>query len=486
MSQSGANLPEAARLLRDGRPGEALSLLQPAISGADVVGPAHTLYLSALIALGDRMAANAALDAALKLKTASEADAFDALAFYARELDRHELSNTLYKQAAELAPKDLRFWYNLATSDRSLGRLAEAATACERALALDPDLRPAILLRSEVTRATRAANHVDDLSARIAASADDGAASFLLYALGKELHELERYDEAFAAFARGAAGRRASLRYDVAQDELKLRRIAEAFPTASPHDAEAPIGRHIFIVGLPRSGTTLTERILGGLPNVRSNNETNNFSTALLKWSPAGGGDVFDRAAHADFAAVAREYDALAAGDGFAGKIIEKLPFNYLYVGAILRAFPTTPVVWVRRDPLDTCFAMFRTLFGAAYPFSYDFEELARYYGAYEKLMRHWAGLFPERLIRVDYEELVAAPDVVSPALARRCGLAWSDRALDITANRSASLTASAAQVRQGIHTASSGMWRKYRRHLEPLVRGLAASGVAVAADGDA
>lgn len=479
MSPSKQQLDEAARLVRSGRAAVALPHLLAWTHDARSFGPAHALYLEALIALGRRKDAIEVLETAIA--TGPEAaDAHDALAFFALQLDRHALSNRLYRRATELQPDDAQFWYNYATSERSLGRLSRGLEACERAIAIDPRMRPAILLRSELARATPERNNVEDLRARITRGPHDSDTMFLSYALGKELHELGLFDEAFAAFERAAKARRHSLRYDIAMDEDKMRRIAAAFGSASPLSQQEPAGRHIFIIGLPRSGTTLTERILGGLSGVRSNNETNNFSSALLRHAPAAGGDVFERAAKADFAAVAGEYECLAGGDDHPGPIIEKLPFNYLYVGAILRAFPRTPIVWVRRDPVDSCFAMFRTLFGAAYPFSYDFDELARYYAAYDRLMRHWAALFGERLIAVDYERLVAEPGTVAPWLAGRCGLTWRDSALDIAQNSAASLTASAAQVRGGIYTSSSGIWRNYGAHLAPLREKLIANGIAL------
>jgi tetratricopeptide (TPR) repeat protein len=477
MLPSKRELDEAARLVRGGRAAAVLPHLQSWASEAAIVGPIHSLYLEALIALGRRRGAIEALEAAIAIG-AESADAYDALAFFAMRLDRHALSNGLYRRATELEPDDAQFWYNYATSERSLGRLPEALGACERAIAINQHMRPAILLRSELARATPERNNIEDLQSRIARHPHHSDTMFLSYALGKELHELGRYDEAFSAFVHGAKARRQSLSYDVATDEDKLRRIASAFGSAAATARREPVDRHIFIIGLPRSGTTLTERILGGLPGVRSNNETNNFSSALLGHTPLTGGDIFERTAKADFAAVASEYEMLAGGDEFSGAIIEKLPFNYLYVGAIMRAFPHTPVVWVRRDPIDSCFAMFRTLFGAAYPFSYDFDELARYYAAYDRLMRHWTALYGERLIRVDYEELVAAPDRIAPRLAERCGLRWQDSALDIARNSSVSLTASASQVRGEIYTSSSGIWRRYGDHLGPLKDRLAAHGI--------
>lgn len=481
MPPTPSELNEAVRLIRSGQAKTVLPRLSSWTRLAGSVGQAHCLRLEVLLALGRRQEAADALREAAELGS-EDADANDALAFFAMRLDQHELSNSLYRKAADLKPGDAQFWYNYATSERGLGRLSAALDACNRAIAIAPDMRPAILLRSELGRATNERNNVEDLQTRIAERPHDGDTMFLSYALGKELHELGRYDEAFGAFARGATARRRSLKYDVAADEEKLRLIADAFSTASdmPH-AKAGHDRFIFIVGLPRSGTTLTERILGGLPGVRSNNETNNFSTALLSHSPSVGGNIFDRAARADFSAVAAEYRVLAGGEEFPGAIIEKLPFNYLYIGAILRAFPTAPLIWVRRDPLDSCFAMFRTLFGAAYPFSYDFEELARYYAAYDRLMRHWTTLYGDRLIAVDYETLVAAPAEQAPRLAQRCGLDWRISALDIRKNQSVSLTASAAQVRDGIYTSSAGIWRSYGEHLAPLRDALERHGIAVA-----
>ncbi|HEV2286404.1 MAG TPA: sulfotransferase, partial [Steroidobacteraceae bacterium] len=223
----------------------------------------------------------------------------------------------------------------------------------------------------------------------------------------------------------------------------------------------------------------LLERILTGLSGVRSNGETDYFSQALLGAS-VGEGDVFARAAHAAPAVVAAEYARLAAAGPPAQRIVEKLPLNYLYAGAIARALPEARILLVSRSPIDSCFAMYRTLFAAGYPFSYDLGELGRYYAAYAGLMHHWRAVLGERLCEVRYAELVKEPRRIGAALAQRCGLAWDDAAVDIQHNQSASLTASASQVRRPIYGTSSGRWRRYERHLGALIAALREHSVAL------
>jgi tetratricopeptide (TPR) repeat protein len=402
-------------------------------------------------------------------------------------LGRHERANELYRRATAVAPGDPRFWYNLACSDRSLGQLEEAEAACDRAIALDRRKYSAYLLRSELRVQSPEANHTADLAAQLAVSSDYQARVFLGYALAKELDDLGRCDEAFGYFASAAKARRERLDYDVAVDEQKLARIIEIYsadfcasPAASQSRGLVDSSRYIFIVGLPRSGTTLVERILTGLPGVRSNGETANFSRALLG-AARGAGDVFERAAAADGSDVAAAYAQLAEPGLAALRIVEKLPLNFLYIGAIRQALPRAKILLVTRSALDSCFAMFRTLFGGGYPFSYDLEELGRYYGAYARLMAHWRTILGDALHEIVYEDLVREPMRVGSRLAGYCELEWSDSAIDIQKNRSASLTASASQIRRPIYGSSSGRWRQYRMHLAPLIQVLRDRGVDIA-----
>jgi Sulfotransferase family len=320
---------------------------------------------------------------------------------------------------------------------------------------------------------TAAANHVEPLRRQLARADLDAPSKALLgYALGKELDDLGQYEEAFKWFALAASAWRGHLGYDVAVDERKLGGIIEAFPRGSDRaeGGRTDSSRFVFIVGLPRSGTTLVDRILTGLPGVRSNGETDNFERALTAASP--------RAGAVDWDAVAAGYARLADAGGARDVIIEKLPLNYLYLGAIHQALPRARLVLVSRSPVDVCFAMYRTLFGEAYQFTYDFQDLARYYAAYSRLIAHWRDACGESLHEVHYAELVSDPGRVGAALARSCGLEWRDSAVEVERNTAVCLTQSAAQVRRPIYRSSSGRWRHYQAQLQPLIEALRRCGI--------
>jgi tetratricopeptide (TPR) repeat protein len=458
---------EAYRLMRAGRLAEALPIARQAVAGKTICSPTHGVLAMILLRLGRATEADAVVDGAVQY-AAGTGDAYNSLAHVSVALGRHERANALYRRAVELGPNVSRHWFNLASSERSLGRLSDAEAACDRAITLDSREYRGYLLRAELRAQTAAANHVEQLRRELARSDLENPARVLLgYALGKELDDLGQYEEAFEWFALAAAARRRQLTYDVAVDERRLSRVIETYAPAPGRAAADRVdsSRFVFIVGLPRSGTTLVDRILTGLPGVRSNGETDNFERALAAASSA------EQAI--DWDAVASGYERLAAARGAQGTIIEKLPLNYLHLGAIHRALPQARLVLVSRAPLDCCFAMYRTLFGDAYPFTYQFDDLARYYAAYSRLMAHWREAFGDSIHQVHYEELVCDPGRVGEALARACGLEWLDAAVEVERNAAVCLTQSAAQVRRPIYRSSAGSWRHYRPQLEPLIAAL-------------
>jgi tetratricopeptide (TPR) repeat protein len=476
---------EAYRLMRAGNYSAALPLAERAVVGKNACVPAYGVLVSILLQLGRASDAESVLHRVEGFTTGT-ADAYDALAWFSLVLRDHERANRFYRRATAIEPQTATYWYNLACSERSLGRLTEAEEACDRAIAADPKQYPSYLLRSELRVQTSATNHVEALQRLLArADLEHQGRMFVGYALAKELDDLQQFDQAFNWFSESARTRRSRLQYDIGADEHKLRRIAAVYaePARDGGGGRVDSSRYIFIVGLPRSGTTLVERILSGLPGVVSNGETENFSHSLLEATPAGSADIFARAALAPAQAVAAGYARRADGPASNAKIIEKLPMNYLYVGAIRQALPDARVILLRRSPLDSCFAMYRTLFREAYPFSYDFDELGRYYAAFEQLVQHWRTLYGHWVHEVVYEDLVREPLRVGARIASHCGVPWSDTAIEIQNNAAVSLTASASQIRRPIYGTSSGRWRHYRSHLGALAESLRRHGVALSAD---
>lgn len=436
----------------------------------------HAQHISRLDAQGMRREARQALAAAARLPADDPAD-LEAIGFIAFQIGAHEIARDCYQRFCDAAPGDALGWYNLATALRNTGALDDAEAACDKALALDPMLAQAALLRAHVRTQGADAHHVDALRRTLAMADDSGTeALFLHYALGKELEDLGDFDAAFAHYGRGAAIRRHSLRYDVREDVAKIERIIESF-SAKRLAASPPLAREIshgFIIGLPRSGTTMVERVLTGAPTVASNGETDLLLAALMAGTPPEGGDIFDRVAAADPERVAPAYRRMAGPFPPASLILEKLPMNYLYAGAIRLTLPTARIILVERAPIDNCFAMYSTLFGSGYPFSYDFRDLAIYHRAYRKLVDHWSATLGDPFLRVDYQAFVADPLGEGARAARHMGIGWNDAMAAIERNRSASATASASQIRRPIYTSAVGRAARFGRHLEPLAELLA------------
>jgi hypothetical protein len=236
-------------------------------------------------------------------------------------------------------------------------------------------------------------------------------------------------------------------------------------------------------LGLPRSGTTLVDRILSSHSQVASLGETNDFVNAVMSLAgPAKTKDqLIEATAHLDFAELGQSYCVAQAGHGQAANhLIDKTPSNFLYLGLIAKALPDAKVIHLQRNPMDSCFGMYKALFRMGYPFSYDLGDLAKYYLAYRNLMDHWRKHLPGRLFDLQYEALVKEPEENIRQLLGFCGLQWEDGCLNFHENQSPSATASAAQIRQPMYKSAVERWRHYEHQLEPLKHELEAGGIKV------
>ncbi|HEY4446577.1 MAG TPA: sulfotransferase, partial [Steroidobacteraceae bacterium] len=308
-----------------------------------------------------------------------------------------------YGRAVALAPNTPHFIFNRATVYRFLGQLVEAEADYDRVIALNPADYEAYTNRSELRAQSVDANHIGELEALIARGISDWRGEVQVrYALAKEYEDVGAYQKSFQQLRQGANKRRKQMRYDVATDVATVDWIIDAFPAASldafPSDSGAPSEAPIFIVGLPRSGTTLVDRILGSHSKVHSAGELDHFALCIVDavrrrsgGTPLPRRELVARSAELDFPALGREYlDRARNAVASAVRFTDKMPLNYLYCGLIRRALPNAKIVHVSRRPMAACYAMYKTLFKDGYPFSYDLGEIGHYYVGYRRLMDHW------------------------------------------------------------------------------------------------
>lgn len=422
---------------------------------------------------------------AVEALTGDDAAVLAQLAAFHTAADDHAGALPLYRRARALDPGNAGVCFNLASTERFLGHIDEAEAAYEAGLKLKPGNHEARYLRAGLRRQTPERNHIAELEACLAAiGANWQGESQLCYALAKEYEDLSDYAKSFAALKRAGASRRAHMRYDVADDEAAIDAIIASFgPLAAGAPAGHPSDEPIFVLGLPRTGTTLVERILASHPQLSSAGELNHFAIEMTRAVQPPGAAPMDKlqmiaaSTSIDFAALGERYVASTRPlTGHRAHFIDKMPLNYLYCGLIARALPNARIVELVRHPLDACLSMYKQLFTLAYPFSYDLDDLGRYYLAYLRLMNHWHRTMPGRILRVRYEDVVADQRGQTARLLEHCGLPWDDACLAFERNASASTTASAVQVRQKLYGSAVGRWTHYAKDLAPLAERIHAS----------
>jgi len=380
----------------------------------------------------------------------------------------------------DVAPANPHVLYELAKVQFYQGKMKAAEQSIAKFIDLDIAVKgPLLLLRSRMQKQTPDHNHVDALKLYLSEERPDDDAVNGYFALAKELEDLGEFTASFEALKSGADIQRKRLNFDLGAELTNMRDItatfqADAFASIVDSDAtQSPI----FIVGMPRTGTTLVEHILTRHKGVKSVGESNDFTFAMASvidehiLAHRGEGlTALSAALQADTSEMARRFMRSVKGmRGPADRYVNKMPVNFLYCGLIKKAFPNARIIHLVRDPMDTCFAVFKTLFHQSYFFSYDLEELADYYAAYRQLMDHWHTLMPGAILDVQYEQLVADPQTVSKLIIDYCDLTWSKDLVDVNTKARPSSTASAAQIREPINTSSVEKWRKFETELAPL-----------------
>ena len=391
-------------------------------------------------------------------------------------------------------------WYNKACAGSSvaafelsrakaltfLGDFDKAKRSLEAVLAENSKNAQAHWMVSRLSKAENT-KHLQQMDIIIGSEASDSPAlPFLYYAGGKEQEDLENWPEAFAAYDAGAKTRRTEVTFDE-QAEADMFKAFEANFTPgwlATADAGCDDPSPIFIVGQPRTGTTLIERIITAHSDVQSAGELQQFGMAVkrLLGSSSSGPltpELVARAARdIDPSLVAQHYlETISSVRPSSPRFVDKLPVNYLYAPLIAAAFPNAKIIHLVRGALDSCVSSYKQLFADAYYHSYDQVEMARHHVRYRKLMAHWRTVLGDRMLDVDYENTVVNFETNARKIIDFLGLEWQDAVLEFYTQKTAVTTASAAQVREKAHSRSVGRWRKYDEYIGPMKAVIADAG---------
>jgi tetratricopeptide (TPR) repeat protein len=397
-------------------------------------------------------------------------------------LDRHEHALAAYEKAQAIDPSRPMVHNDIANVHLVLGHPREAYAAFAAAVAREPrnaaiHLNLAILAPFTADDPRLAA--VEKL-AEIAPSLSENDQIALSFALGKAHADLGDNERSFRHLLDGNALKRRHLAYDEAAALDRLRRIRAVFTPELMREKSGCGGYSrvpTFIVGMPRSGTTLLEQILASHSGVFGAGEIDDFTRSMMQTPGASEGfpEFMSTLPIGELRHLGRRYiDRVGARAPGVTRIVDKMLSNFAYIGIIHLALPNARIIHACRDPVDTCLSCFSLLFAENQLYAYDLAELGRYYRAYTKLMRHWRAVLPEGImLDVRYEDVVDDLEGQARRLITHCGLAWEDRCVAFHETQRPVRTASVTQVRRPIYRDSIGRWRPCRGLLQPLIDAL-------------
>lgn len=436
----------------------------------------------AWIAAGRPRSAIEALQAALARK-ADHATAHSLTGQCLTQLGDAEAALSHHERAVRLEPDNAEVQFQLGICLEALGRFDEAADAHERAIALRPAFGVAHYNLAMIRAKSAPAEHAARLQELLGRDdLGDNDRINIAFALGRLLDAQGDYDAAFARYKEANSLRFAQQPFNAQGHRELIERIiatcdAAFFSERRGHGAESR--RPVFIVGMPRSGSTLVEQILASHRDMHGAGELNHFRDVVQGLQDFLSTETTYpeclREIGADHArALADDYLAeLARHDDSAARVADKMLGNYMRLGLIAQLFPNALVVHCRRNPIDTCLSCYFQHFDRGLRFTYDLESLGIAYRAYRRLMAHWREVLPMRLFEVDYETLVAEPEPIVRDLLEACGLDWDPGCLAFHDTARPVSTASVWQVRQPLYRSSVERWRRYEKHLAPLIEAL-------------
>lgn len=465
------------------RPDQAIPLLRRAIECNDKLVPAY-FHLARMLASMGRDEEMAPLLARLDELVSGDYQNLLQLGLLYHELAYYTQAENALRQAIELQPRRADARTNLAALLRDVGRLDDAMATIREALALDPDCVLAYAVMKYVK--TFSAGDADIAAMQALYARLDGAPQHkveLAYALGKASEDCGDYSRAFDYF--DAANKLARQQNPYNRDSYIqfFPALKQQFSEAFFRSHQAPPGERgapIFVLGMPRSGTSLVEQILASHHQVFGAGELGAIAEVSThtqfmtnKHFPASVAGLSQQQLQTLAGEYLRQLYRHAGDSRFA---VDKLPHNFIFIGFIKMLFPEARIVHCVRNALDTCLSIYRNVFKGNHPYANDLADLGEYYCHYLDLMAHWHAAFPFQIYDIEYEELVAQPEVEIRALLNYCRLPFDENCLNFHETRRPVATASAAQVRKPMSGASVAQWERYRERLQPLIASLPAA----------
>jgi len=465
---------------------KALELFERALAA----NPAHAGALAnkarCHVSRFERVQAVEAAEAAVLLDP-KDAHTLDTLGVVFSRSSLHERAVGFYQRAIAADPTNSNYFFNLGASLQFTGRMDEARAAYEKCLELAPRDTRALGSITQITKQTEEKNDLARLEATFMATVSNPDDALRVgHAIAKAHEDMGHPEEALFWLKRVKKWKWNAVSYsekidadlfEVAMKTADMLKDSKGYKDAEP----------IFIVGMPRTGTTLVDRILSNHSLVSSAGELAEMSVALKRLSGTPSNmalevETMEAASRVDMEALGRTYmDAVRTTLGMTGRFIDKLPMNALYSAVILAALPNARVICLRRHPADTVLSNYRQLFAAQVPYyyyAYDLEACAKYYVGFDRMIRYFSKTLPaDRFREVHYEDIVADIEGQTRSLLDFCGLEFEPACVAFHENRSPVATASSAQVREPLYTRSMGRWKRYEAGLGPALDVLEAAG---------
>jgi len=438
---------------------------------------AHNNLGTALHDLGQLEAAIESLKWAVAYKY-DFAEAHNNLGNVLNEYGSVEAAIKCFEKAIAVKPDYAKAYFNLAIAHKDLGNKEAYLNSIEKTVSIKPEWGDAHLHLSRVKNYKKndpqlAVMH-SFLSSNSLSVIDRIGFNF---ALAHAYEKLENYDEQFKFLNEANRLRKEETKYFIDKDQQLFSRIKDSFkfpPSAvKKSSCKSTSIRPIFILGMPRSGTSLVHQIIDSHHEVHGAGELNKLNKCVVPLLKEFDNVDKKMLSESDLISIREQYlDVLSSLNVSQNIIIDKMPLNFRYVGFILTAFPEAKILHMNRNPMATCWSIYKYYFNGN-SYSYNQNDLAEYYQLYKDLMGFWSKLFPNKIYDVCYEDLTTNQEVETRKLLKYCELEWDENCLNFHTNKTAVKTTSAIQVRQKIYQGSSEVWKKYEAYLQPLIEGL-------------